>query len=77
VKSTAVCIVDESGRIVKERALATEPESLADWLGRNSTYPINIPALLVIGNEPELPEPALPEVKLLQIQLVTLGIGFH
>lgn len=32
VKTTAVCIVDHEGRIVKERALATEPESLADWL---------------------------------------------
>ena len=34
VKSTAVCIVDESGKVVKERFLATEPESLADWLGK-------------------------------------------
>jgi transposase len=34
VKTTAVCIVDENGKITKERSLASEPESLADWLGK-------------------------------------------
>ncbi len=34
VKSTAVCIVDCDGKVVKERSLATEPESLADWLAK-------------------------------------------
>ena len=34
VKTTAVCIVDESGKVIKERSLATEPATLADWLGK-------------------------------------------
>lgn len=34
VKSTSVCIVDEDGKVVKERSLVTEPESLADWLAK-------------------------------------------
>jgi len=34
VKTTAVCIVDSDGKVVKERSLATEPESLADWLAK-------------------------------------------
>jgi transposase len=34
VKTTAVCIVDEAGKVIKERSLATEPSTLADWLGR-------------------------------------------
>lgn len=32
VKSTAICIVDEKGRVIKERSLATEPATIADWL---------------------------------------------
>lgn len=34
VKTTAVCIVDADGTVVLERSLATEPESIADWLGK-------------------------------------------
>lgn len=34
VKTTAVCIVDEAGKLIAERPLATEPASLADWLVR-------------------------------------------
>ncbi|MBU1213371.1 MAG: IS110 family transposase [Alphaproteobacteria bacterium] len=34
VKTTAVCVVDEHGKVVRERSLATEPESLADWLSK-------------------------------------------
>jgi len=34
VKTTAVCIVDEAGEVIKERSLATEPETLADWLAK-------------------------------------------
>ena len=34
VKTTAVCIVDETGKLMGERSLATEPASLADWLAR-------------------------------------------
>jgi len=45
VKSTAVCIVDETGKIVKERSLATEPESLADWLAKTGL------SLELVGHE--------------------------
>jgi transposase len=34
VKTTSVCIVDEAGKIVKERSLATDPEVIAAWLGK-------------------------------------------
>lgn len=34
VKTTSVCIVDEAGKIVKERSLATEPDLIAAWLGK-------------------------------------------
>ena len=34
VKTTSVCIVDEAGKIVKERSLATEPDHIAAWLGK-------------------------------------------
>lgn len=34
VKTTSVCIVDEGGKIVKERSLATDPEAIATWLGK-------------------------------------------
>jgi hypothetical protein len=34
VKTTAVCIVDETGKVIGERSLATEPASLADWLAK-------------------------------------------
>lgn len=34
VKTTSVCIVDESGKTMKEHSLATEPEVIAAWLGK-------------------------------------------
>lgn len=34
VKTTSVCIVDEAGKVVKERSLPTEPEVIAGWLGK-------------------------------------------
>jgi transposase len=34
VKTTSVCIVDEAGKIMKERSLSTEPEVIAAWLGK-------------------------------------------
>ena len=34
VKSTSVCIVDEAGKMVKERSLATDPAVIAAWLGK-------------------------------------------
>ena len=35
VKTTSVCIVDEAGKIVKERSVATEPELIAARLGKS------------------------------------------
>lgn len=35
VKTTAVCVVDGDGQVVKERSLATEPATIADWLARS------------------------------------------
>lgn len=34
VKTTAVCIVDGDGKVIMERSLATEPESLGGWLSK-------------------------------------------
>jgi transposase len=34
VKTTSVCIVDYTGKLVKERSLPTDPEIIAAWLGK-------------------------------------------
>ena len=36
LKETAICIVDDSGKIVFERMVATDPQVIADYLGKRA-----------------------------------------
>jgi transposase len=35
--TTAICIVDEAGRIIAERKVPTCPEAIASWLGKHTS----------------------------------------
>src|ERR671913_155063 len=37
LETTAICILDEAGRIVAERKVPTCPEAIATWLGKHAS----------------------------------------
>jgi transposase len=42
LKSSSVCVVDASGRIVREDKVASEPEALIGWFGLLGVSPARI-----------------------------------
>jgi hypothetical protein len=42
LKSTAICIVDAKGRIVREGAVTTDPETIATFIGLHAPEPVRI-----------------------------------
>jgi transposase len=42
LKSTAICIVDAKGKIVREGIVATDPEVIATFIAQHAAEPVRI-----------------------------------
>ena len=48
VKETAICIIDEGGKVVRETKAATEPQAVIAFLSSAGLEPVSLPSSVAL-----------------------------